>query len=241
MTRKHRPQIAGGLYHVTMRGNNRAEIFRADADRERFLDIVGRAKRAHGWQVHSYCLMTNHYHLLLETPEPNIAAGMQWLNSTYAHWFNQINGRIGHMFQRRYADGLIGGDGHLKTVLRYIPLNPVKAGLCKHPQDWTWSSYAATIGLAPRPPFLSVRWLLSKFHAERDVARRRFTEWVEAGMDEERPAHPAATLGEIFQAFRPVNPDSVRRARTEGYSIAEIAHHLGVSHMTIRRWLATEP
>ncbi len=94
--------------------------------------------------MHAYCLMSNHYHLLIETPEPNIANGMQWLNSTYAHRFNEKYERIGHLFQRRYARRLIVDDEHLREVIRYIPLNPVRAGLCKRPEDWPWSSYRAT-------------------------------------------------------------------------------------------------
>ena len=98
MPRRHRPQVAGGIYHVTMRGNNRSEIFNSDEDRGLLLNTIGRSKRRHGWKVHAYCLMSNHYHLLIETPEPNIAIGMQWLNSTYAHRFNEKYERIGHLF-----------------------------------------------------------------------------------------------------------------------------------------------
>ena len=126
MPRRRRPQVAGGRYHVTMRGDNRGEIFASDEDRVMLLNAIGRAKQRHGWKVHSYCLMSNHYHLLIETPEPNIAVGMQWLNSTYAHRFNEKYERIGHLFQRRYADGIILTDQHLHEVIRYIPLNPVR-------------------------------------------------------------------------------------------------------------------
>ena len=127
------------------------------------LNAIGRAKRRHGWKVHAYCLMSNHYHLLIETPEPNIAIGMQWLNSTYAHRFNEKYERIGHLFQRRYADGIILTDEHLHEVIRYIPLNPVRAGLCKRPEDWPWSSCRATLGYGARERFLSVRPTLDRF------------------------------------------------------------------------------
>ena len=98
------------------------------------LNTIGRAKRRHGWKVHAYCLMSNHYHLLIETPEPNIAVGMQWLNSTYAHRFNEKYERIGHLFQRRYSDGIILTDEHLHEVIRYIPLNPVRARVVQAPR-----------------------------------------------------------------------------------------------------------
>jgi REP element-mobilizing transposase RayT len=173
--------VAGGLYHVSMRGNNRREIFASDEDRVLLLNTVGRAKRHHGWKMHAYCLMSNHYHLLIETPEPNIAVGMQWLNSTYAHRFNEKYGRIGHLFQRRYADGIVLSDEHLREVIRYIPLNPVRAGLCKRPEDWPWSSCRATLGHGPREPFLSVRPTLDRFSPDRDVARILLREWIEDG------------------------------------------------------------
>ena len=171
MPRRRRPQVAGGLYHVTMRGNNRGEIFVSDEDRAMLIDAIGRAKRRHGWKVHAYCLMSNHYHLLIETPEPNIAIGMQWLNSTYAHRFNEKYERIGHLFQRRYADGIILTDEHLHEVIRYIPLNPVRAGLCKRPEDWPWSNCRATLGYGPREPFLSVRPTLDRFSPDPNEAR----------------------------------------------------------------------
>ncbi|HWH64969.1 MAG TPA: transposase, partial [Gaiellales bacterium] len=189
MPRKLRPQVAGGLYHVTMRGNNRAEIFNSDEDRTTLLNVIGRAKRRYGWKVHAYCLMSNHYHLLTETPEPNIAAGMQWLNSTYAHRFNEKYERIGHLFQRRYADGIILTDEHLREVIRYIPLNPVRAGLCKRPVDWPWSSYRATLGSERRERFLSVRPTLDRFSPDRDVARTLLREWIEEGRREIRSSN----------------------------------------------------
>ena len=164
-----------------MRGNNRAHIFNSDEDRTTLLKVIGSVKRRYGWKVHAYCLMTNHYHLLTETPEPNIGAGMQWMNSTYAHRFNEKYDRIGHLFQRRYADGIILTDEHLREVIRYIPLNPVRAGLCKRPEDWPWSSCRAILGSGSREPFLSVRPTLDRFSSDRDVARTLLREWIEEG------------------------------------------------------------
>ena len=103
MPRPIRPQRPGAVYHVTMRGNNRGDIFFVDDDRDRFLQALSTVRHRCGWKIHAYCLMTNHYHLLIQTPSPNIAEGMQWLNSAYAHQTNTLYGRIGHVFQRRYA------------------------------------------------------------------------------------------------------------------------------------------
>lgn len=217
-----------------MRGNNRAEIFNSDEDRTTLLNVIGRAKRRYGWKVHAYCLMSNHYHLLTETPEPNIAAGMQWLNSTYAHRFNEKYERIGHLFQRRYADGIILTDEHLREVIRYIPLNPVRAGLCKRPVDWPWSSYRATLGSERRERFLSVRPTLDRFSPDRDVARTLLREWIEEGGREIRSSNRKPLIS-LLRPGQPVARDSLRAAQSNGYSLAEIANHLGVSKTTAWR------
>jgi len=238
MPRPIRPQRAGAIYHVTMRGNNRSDIFFVDDDRDRFLHALSTVRHRCGWKVHAYCLMTNHYHLLIQTPSPNIAEGMQWLNSAYARQTNTLYGRIGHIFQRRYADGLITEDEHLRTVFRYIPLNPVKAGLSARPEKWRWSSYAATLGLAPRPRFLTVRWLLRHFADDVDIARSRYRDWVEDGLAED-PSPLTRNLGSIFRTSARPAGESLKAARTAGFTIREIAVHLGVSETTVRRWLVT--
>jgi REP element-mobilizing transposase RayT len=217
-----------------MRGNNRAEIFNSDQDRTTLLNVIGRAKRRYGWKVHAYCLMSNHYHLLTETPEPNIAAGMQWLNSTYAHRFNEKYERIGHLFQRRYADGIILTDEHLREVIRYIPLNPVRAGLCKRPEDWPWSSCRATLGYGLREPFLSVRPTLDGFSPDRDVALTLLREWIEDGRREIRSSNKKPLIS-LLRPGEPVTRDDLRAAQSNGYSLAEIANHLGVSKTTAWR------
>ena len=236
MPRRPRPQISGGFYHVTMRGNNKGAIYTSDADRRLFLACLGVAQRRCGWRVHMYCLMTNHYHVLVETPEPNIAAGMQWLNSRYAHRFNETYERVGHLFQRRYADGLIEDDDHMQTVMRYIPLNPVKAGLCVRPEDYAWSSYGPTIGLRTRPSFLTVDWLLRRFASNQVDAQTLFRQWVEAGLAAMRHDCEPRSLGVIFGARRPVSGEAIRRARAAGYSYQEIADYLGIGRTTAWRW-----
>jgi putative transposase len=217
-----------------MRGNNRAHIFNSDEDRTTLLKVIGSVKRRYGWKVHAYCLMTNHYHLLTETPEPNIGAGMQCLNSTYAHRFNEKYDRIGHLFQRRYADGIILTDEHLREVIRYIPLNPVRAGLCKRPEDWRWSSCRAILGSGSREPFLSVRPTLDRFSSDRDVARTLLREWIEEGRHEIRSSNKEPLIS-LLRPGQPVTSDTLRAARSNGYSLAEIATHLGVSKTTAWR------
>lgn len=238
MGRPLRPQFADARYHVTMRGNNRGAIFADDLDRETFLLTLRQTKLLHEWKVHAYCLMENHYHLLVETPKPNIGAGMRWLNGVYSHRFNERHGRVGHSFQRRYADGHITDDEHLREVVRYIPLNPVRAGLVKHPEGYRWSSYRATLGTDRRPRFLTVRMILDLFDRDLGTARELSKDWVEDGRVRPPTTPKREPLGSIFRPGRPCGDDDVRTAREQGYSLSEIARHVGVSHTTIRRKMA---
>src|SRR5207244_3446281 len=141
MPRPTRIQLPGGTYHVTARGNRRQALFFDDADRDRFLGIFHRAACRSAWRTLAYCLMTNHFHLVVETPDPTLSSGMHYLNGLYARRFNERHGFEGHLFERRFAAAVIGDDAHLAEVLRYVAFNPVRAGLCDHPADWPWSSF----------------------------------------------------------------------------------------------------
>jgi len=156
MGAKHRRQIAGGIYHVTARGNARAEIFLDELDYLGFLRVLARQVSRSGWSCHSFCLILNQYHLLLETPEPNLAQGMRVLNGTFAQRFNVRYRRDGHVFQGPYGAVLLEDDGHLLEVCRYIALNPVRGGLASTPAEWPWSSYGALAGLQEAPTFLQL-------------------------------------------------------------------------------------
>src|SRR5205085_354946 len=139
-----------------------------------FLEVVERLE----WRCHTYCWMTNHFHLLLETPNADISGGMQRLNGMYAQWFNWRHGYEGHVFDRRFASVLVEGHAHLLELARYIVLNPVRAGLCRHPGEWRWSSYRATTGECDRPAFLQTAWLLSLFSENPKRARQFYAEFV---------------------------------------------------------------
>jgi putative transposase len=152
---KQRLEVAGGIYHVVTRGNARAEIFLEEVDYVLFLQRLARAVERRGLVCLAYCLLPNHYHLLLETPEPNLSAGMLVLNGSYARTFNWRHKRTGHVFEGPYFAELIETDEHLMEACRYVALNPVRAGLCRHPEDWRWSSHRATAGLEHYPPYLS--------------------------------------------------------------------------------------
>ncbi len=154
MARPLRIEYPGALYHITSRGNARADIFDDNPDREKFLSILGVVVRKYRWICHGYCLMDNHYHLLVETPESNLCRGMRQINGLYTQGFNRRHGRVGHLFQGRYKSILVEKDSYLLQLSRYIVLNPVKAGMVKAPEDWEWSSYQSTAGLSTAPDFL---------------------------------------------------------------------------------------
>ncbi len=159
MGHERRVQFPGAICHVTSRGNDGMPIFREQRDRERHLALLAAVCAKYGWKCHVWCQMTNHFHLLIETPEPNLGAGMKKLNGDYALWFNRRHGRAGHLFKRPYHAVLVVEESHLLEVCRYVVLNPARAGLCAVPADWRWSSYRAAAGIAGRPPFLCLELL----------------------------------------------------------------------------------
>ncbi len=160
MARKPRQEIANGIFHVYARGNNRAELFVDGVDRRKYLALLARVVRVQRWHVLGYCLMPNHIHLLVETPDANLAAGMHGLHSPYAQLFNKRHGRVGHVFQGRYGAALIEDESYFVTIVRYIAVNPATAGLVDVPADWPWSSHRAIAGLDVSPPWLAVERLI---------------------------------------------------------------------------------
>lgn len=170
MTRPLRLEFPGALYHVTARGNRRHPIYRDDADRLAWLRVLGKACERHRFVIHSFCQMTNHYHLLVETVEPNLSAGMRQLNGLYSQYFNWRHRLVGHLFQGRYKAILVQKENYLLELSRYIVLNPVRAKLVSSPDDWPWSSHRYVVGMAQPPSWLERNWLLSRFgDAQPDV------------------------------------------------------------------------
>jgi len=187
MARPLRIELPGAVYHITSRGNAKGEIFAEDQDREKFLDILGSVVKKHRWLCHAYCLMGNHYHLLIETPEGNLSRGMRQLNGIYTQAFNRSHKRPGHLFQGRYKAILVEKDSYLLALCRYIVLNPVAAHLVPAPNDWPWSSYLATAGLGAVPDLLATDWILSQFSSLRRKACRLYSEFVYQGLGQPSP------------------------------------------------------
>lgn len=178
MTRPLRIQYPGAVYHVTSRGNRRGAIFNDEDDRKVFFAVLCETLERFHVLCHGYCLMGNHYHLLLETIEGNLCGAMRQLNGVYTQIYNRKHHKCGHVFQGRYKAILIEKSAHLLEACRYIVLNPVRAGLTDTPEDWPWSSYQGTAGLEPEPSFLRTTWILSQFGEESLKARERYIEFV---------------------------------------------------------------
>jgi putative transposase len=179
MPRPPRVEVPHGLYHITANATHGNELFCDDTDRSRFLRLLGAVVNSFRWQCHSYCLLSTHYHLVIRIQAATLARGMQYLNGRHAQLFNRRHERRGHAVRARYYAGLVETDGHAMQVLRYVALNPVSAGICASPEEWPWSSYAATLGLAPAPAWLSTEWLLGLFADDEHLARRRYRAFVE--------------------------------------------------------------
>jgi putative transposase len=144
-------EVEGGVHHVYARGNDGCAVFRDDVDRERYLALIDATVRLTRWRCLTYCLMTNHVHLLVETPEPNLGKGMHGLHSEYARRFNKRYDRTGHLFGDRFGSVHVRDDTQLWTVMAYIAVNPVDAGMCARPEDWLWSSHRSILdGSIPR-------------------------------------------------------------------------------------------
>jgi len=185
MARPLRIEYAGAVYHVTSRGNGRKPIFRDDEDRMVLLDILKEVKDRYHWCCFAYCLMENHYHLVIETPDANLSQGMRQLNGVYTMRFNRRHDTVGHVFQGRYKAILIQKESHLLEVCRYVVLNPVRARLVRNPEDWRWSSYRATAGMEEVHPCLTRQWVWGQLGEKVGVAQRGYGAFVRDGIGQQ--------------------------------------------------------
>ena len=166
IARRLRIQYPDAIYHVTARGNGRRAIVRDDADRERLVEGLRRAAVRCSWRVYAFVIMSNHFHLVLKTPTPNLARGMQGFLSAYANVWVRRHRFNGHVFQGRYRIELVEDETYLWTVTRYVHLNPVRARLVEHPADWKWSSYPGYARRRSRLPWVAHDDLLAAWTGE---------------------------------------------------------------------------
>ena len=242
MTRPLRIIDPDFVYHVTSRGVDRREIVRDDSDRQALVRLMGSTVEEMEWILHSWVLMSNHLHLVVRAPRSNLSQGMQRFLGAYAARFNKSTNRIGHLFQRRFHAKPIKDDAHLLQVVRYVPLNPVRAGLVRGPALWRWSSYRATAGLEPAPPWLEINWTLAQFHpADAEQARQRFREFVACV-----PLEAVERLIRIFDAAElqrrghPARKAFVHLAHDEcGLGFDAIACRLGITRPGAAKLYAT--
>jgi REP element-mobilizing transposase RayT len=277
MARPLRLEYSGAVYHITSRGNARADIFCEDADREIFLRVLAAVVERQAWRVYAYCLMGNHYHLLVETPEPNLSRGMRQLNGIYTQRFNRRHGRVGHLLQGRFKSIVVERERYLLELSRYIALNPVRAGFTHDAGAWRWSSYRATAGMHWVPSWLEVESILGRFSTDVRAAQRGYRKFVTEGLNLPSPwcelrgqillgtesfVHELAPKLGLLQhleetprvqrfAARPALDILLTRAQAKdqpsrnqaivdaymmhGYTLGEIARHLGLHYSTVSR------
>jgi len=264
------------LYHVTARGNRQEAIFVNDDDREAFLKLLGKVITRYNWTCHAYCLMDNHYHLLIETPDANLSAGMRQLNGVYTQMFNRAHGKVGHVFQGRFKSILAEKEAHLLELCRYIVLNPVRAHQCTSPAEWQWSSYHASATGKEVAQWLTVDWILAQFAEKRAEAQKKYREFVvdplgleysplqntvgqiilggqdfvsrmapylmdksevkEISRRQRLAGRPC--LDELFTGIsgKPQRNRAIKKAHLDyGYTLKEIADHIGQHYSTISR------
>lgn len=197
MARPLRINYPNAVYHVTARGNERKAIIRDDADRGRFVKILAAMMEQYQVICHAWVLMDNHYHLLLETPKANLSLAVRHLNGVYTQAFNRRHRRVGHLFQGRFKAIVIEKEAYLLELCRYVVLNPVRAGMVRHPRQWTWSSYRATSGEGEPASWLTVDWVLGQFGRTRAAAREAYQRFVEEGV--KNPQSPWMKIrGQIY-------------------------------------------
>ena len=211
MARPLRIEFPNAFYHVTSRGNERKSIFENDGDRKRFLSYLESAHDRYGAILHVYCLMENHYHLLLETPRGNLSQILHHINGAYTTYFNIRHGRSGHLFQGRFRAILVEKDSYGEALSRYIHLNPVRAGLVKNPLEYGWSSYRYYTGEAREPEWLTTAFILGYFGGHDRSAHRKYQRYVEEGI----AAKLENPLRDVIASTVLGREDFIRRIREE--------------------------
>lgn len=222
MARPLRLEAPGHFFHVLARGNAKHPIFLDDRDRERFLETLGEAVSRFEVSCHAYCLMANHYHLLLQPMQETLSRAVRHLNGVYSQRFNRRHERVGHVFAGRFKSLLVDRDHYLLVLCRYIALNPVRSGAVRDPADWRWSAHGALVGTVAAPDWLTTTEVLEAFDARGDgLARDAYARFVEEGVRADRESEldgldRAAHLGGILGSSDFIAGFSRRLDRSRG-------------------------
>jgi REP element-mobilizing transposase RayT len=239
MSRPLRLEFSGALYHVTSRGDRREAIYEDDSDRASFLSILDKTSDICNWACHAYCLMDNHYHLLIETPNANLSKGMRQLNGVYTQTFNRAHNRVGHVFQGRYKAIMVEKHSYLLELARYIVLNPVRASMVPLAADWQWSSYLSTAGHIKGPACLHTDWLLANFAQNKAEAIERYKQFIAQGLGQ--PTLWSSLRKQIYLGDQQFI-DSMQRLIDEDKELSEIpSAQRKPTAATLGEYLATSP
>ncbi len=190
MARPLRLQFPGATYHVFSRGNNRGQVYLTDRDRIKFIELLGRLNEKFAVRIFAYCLMPNHFHLLLETPLGNLSRAVQYLNSTYTAFFNHAHDRTGHVFQGRFKSILVEKDSYLLELTRYIHLNPVATDLSRSPHRYRWSSYRSYLYPKTKQDWLFTEEVTNRFSSSYRAGIRGYRKFVEDRLGENLQDNP---------------------------------------------------
>lgn len=187
MSRPLRIEYENALYHVTSRGNARDDIYIDDDSRLLFMQVIAEVCDLFNWSLHSWCLMDNHYHLLVRTPDANLSKGMRYLNGVYTQRFNKQEKRVGHVFQGRYKAIVVEEQSYLLELSRHIVLNPVRAGMVESAEQYEWSSYQVLIGKKGCPKWFDKKWMLNHFGKSKNIAIQNYMQFVADGVQQASP------------------------------------------------------
>ena len=229
MPRPLRVDYPGAIHHVGTRGNNDSSIVFDDEDRQHLIKVVAGACARYELDCGAWCLMSTHYHLILRSRTARLSQAMAWINGRFAQRANARQGRHGHLFGGRFFNRILEDGGYRREVARYLPLNPIRAGLVDRPEAWAWSSYACEIGAAPRPAFLS-RFIVDEWFDGRPAG---YKAWVIGG-----GSTPDECLNALFEAYP--RHDAIRLAlEAHRISLSDVARCLGTSELDLRSEIRT--
>jgi len=214
MARPLRIEYEGAVYHIISRGNRGEHIFAEDQDKEYFIETLQNAAEKYKIDLYAFCIMGNHYHLLLTAPQGELAKAMHYIGSAYGSFLRRQKGWIGHVFAGRYKSLCVEKEGYLLELSRYIHLNPVMAGLAEKPEGYKWSSYGYYTGKKEEPEWLNTDWLLAEYGKDRKAAWKKYREFVEAGVEKPSEYPKEDIIGQAILGSKEFTKKVIKRIKS---------------------------